>query len=158
VLRDWKETLGATGVLLLLLVASYLTGMLLSSFSGIFDIPVRLFMKKRLGMENATLVQESYTVLRWMNEIALMDKELGATLAKMMAEKSLCQNLLAGFLILVLISKGALLTPMLSEREALVTVLLLAVLVTAVVQRNLAYFYRLKAFHEILSPANRQKA
>lgn len=148
--HQWKDTVGTTGLLLLMLVGSYLVGLLLSSFSGIFDLPVRLFMRKRLGLGQESLEDDSYTVVRWMNDICVEDKEAGATLVKMMAEKTLCQNLLAGFLIVILFFRNELIPTPSFLHSTPVLVLLPAVLVIAVVQRGIAYFYRLKTFHETL--------
>jgi hypothetical protein len=85
--------------LLLLLGAGYIVGLLLTALSVLW-LPVELLIMVVLR----TPMKNWRRGLTRNDEIAVRSEQAGATLAKMQAEATLCQNLFSGFSLLVLLN------------------------------------------------------
>lgn len=133
---------------LLLLGAGYLVGLLLTPlslvWSALIGLPIRIILRVptadwRHGSRN--------------DEIAAKDKEAGATLAKMQAEATLCQNLLSAFIVLIVANDtGTFLVPALNAYGTKYRWIIFGVLVTAAVFRTAAYLGRQNSLYEIYKP------
>jgi hypothetical protein len=110
---------------LLLLGAGYLTGLVLTSGSLLWDV---------LALQ------------RWSrnDEIAAVDKDAGAVLAKMAAEAALCQNLLTAFVVLLIVNPRVFVDHVAGYRWAICLSLLVAA-----VYRTVVYIRRQSSLYEI---------
>jgi hypothetical protein len=100
---ELENNLGKPGFTLALLLVGYIAGLLLSSISYLVEIPLNWWVWRRFRKSEQT--HDQFDGQRWsqMDEIAIKNKEMGATLVKMMAETALCENLLTGFLVLLVL-------------------------------------------------------
>ena len=95
-LSNFKELIGSTGLFLLLVAMGYLAGLFLQSLSMWVGAIPRCFIKRRLGLQNLS----PHQIAHRSDQIGIKNKEAGATLTKMSAEATLCENLLLGILLL----------------------------------------------------------
>lgn len=174
--------LTGTLLILVLLVGSYLIGLLLTPLCACLSVPVRIAMRPKLstmkygprdsdGTDQSrrdankgsteksrwNVIQASENISQWMDQIGFQHADAGATLAKMQAEAVLCQNLLGGFaLVLVAHSYGLVLEG--CEIGWWRAVFLIAVLAIALCQRNVAFLYRLEGYKLCLAPLDQSKS
>jgi hypothetical protein len=130
--------------LVLLFGAGYITGLVLTSLTFVF-VPVDLAIAVSLKIH--------INNWQWTDEISARDKDMGATLAKMHAEKMLCQSLFCAFLLLILSNWVAIFR--IPSLDALPTVYRWAIslmLGFAAIFRAYVYLRRLKHLHQIYAP------
>jgi hypothetical protein len=85
------------------------------------------------------------------DEISVRNAQAGATLAKMQAEATLCQNLFTGFLLLLVLNDtGLVLVPLVNTLCPAVRWLLLAILGLSAIFRIAAYCGRQNNLYEII--------
>ncbi|SRR5260370_16091641 len=145
-LTEMEPMIGKAGILLMLLLGSYLVGMLLTPISSIFELPFMWFSRRALGLQSYSLMKGSYEQTKRMAQVSAADKESGTTENKMAAEAVLFRNLFAGFLILLGLRCVHLVDFPLSPAKY---ALLLLSLLIALVHRRVVHIGRQKAFYEI---------
>jgi hypothetical protein len=152
---SWLEdVLGSAGVILLVIMAGYLVGLLLTPASGVLcAIPIliiRQFMRRAIGLSDYRfwdILGVSGKISDRTDAVGLWNKDAGLTLAKMSAEAILCQNLLFGLLLAVLAHQlGFLGLSTLGSIATETKVLVAVLLVISVIHRNIVYLRR-QAFY-----------
>jgi hypothetical protein len=133
---------------ILLLGAGYLAGLLLTSLSLLWSALIGLPARTIFRMPTADWRHGSRN-----DEIAAKDKEAGATLAKMQAEATLCQNLLSGFLVLLIANDtGTFSVSALSAHGPMYRWVIFLALLAAAVFRTVAYLGRQNSLYKIYLP------
>jgi len=130
-------------MVLIVLVASYILGILLTAVSSLFYWPLFwllgklavLLSKKLAEAKNLALTEGPLEEAERMKKASEVNVKVGANLAKMRAESVLCQNLLTGFLITAIVLR--------LEKGCFVylgpTVAAITLLVIAVIHRKVVY-------------------
>src|SRR5207244_231542 len=134
---------------LLLIGASYVTGILLNALGALlFDVPLeilsRIFVRAR-GISPNTLWDE-------LDMLESKSERHGATLFKIEAEATLCQNLFAAFLALVIlrVSGHVPYAPSLVDPHNQITWVVGLLILGAAIHRTAVVFRRLRSFRQVL--------
>jgi len=156
---SWLENVvGSAGIILLVLMTGYIVGLLLTPVAtmlcGIVIVSIRQAVRKQLGFYKYgdwNMVRVSRKISARSDAIGLQDKDAGATLAKMSAEATLCQNLFIGFLILIVASRyGFVDSPTFDGLTTESILIIGALLAISVVYRNVAFLFRQESYYILL--------
>jgi len=150
------HTFGDAGSFLVLVGGSFVAGILLNALGALmFDVPLQIV--SRILPEARELAPN----LLWdeLDRIDATSERHGALLFKMEAEATLCQNLFAAFLALVILrSCGYLMNaPALIDRHRPLTWILGLLILGTAVHRTAVIFRRLRSIRNVLhlKPANK---
>ena len=147
-LWDHRETFGdelTLAKLTLLLGAGYVAGLLLTAFTFLW-MPVQFLVLAILRVQ----IRDWRRGLQRNDEISARNEQAGATIAKMQAEATLCQNLFTGFLLLILLNDLKLVPlSLINTLGSAGKWLMLAVLGLAGIFRGIVYFGRQNSLYEI---------
>ncbi len=117
----------------------------------VWSLPVAFVLRSRLGLQSTDTME---TLSARNDEVAAKSAEAGATLAKMQAEATLCQNLLTGFLVLLVLDRtGTVAIPVLDGHGFAFRVFVALGLAAASIFREGAYLFRQKRLHGLYGPA-----
>lgn len=150
-----KDLSGAS--LFILLLLSYLTGIVLTGFSWLWD-RLCLFVLTRstdlseeLGLDGTEAFSKQWSVIgRKMDEVMVVSGEAGKTLVKGLAEVTLCENLLTALLVLAALGVASKSAWFYSPEQYPWQFLLAALaLLLSVVFRQMMFVGRVKLAHEI---------
>jgi hypothetical protein len=145
---------------LLLLGAGYIVGLLLTPFTLFWSILIGLptqiilfkkfrealwsrFLNKKSADGKKGIVDDFSSLWSQYDEIAKANKEAGTTIAKMAAEATLSQNLLSGFVVLIIADEEKMhLMPSLGDRDAEYRWAIFLALLASAIFRTVAYLGR----------------
>lgn len=106
--KDFKFAAIDGADLFVLILLSYVAGIVLTGFSVVWDgISLRclFFLRENIGLQPGTGFFDQWEeISSLMDAIALRDRDAGRTLVKAMAEVTLCQNLLSGLFVIAWLS------------------------------------------------------
>jgi hypothetical protein len=155
--------------LLILIITSYIAGMVGTGFCIVWDWLTMLALLKMPGValsvglnEEDTIFQQWRRIAEKMEAIAKTNDEAGRIVSKALAEVSLCQNLLTGLLAAILIgvaSKGKLFFLPEASSEWAMLLLLTFALFLAVLFRQAMFLGRVDAIYIMyVNPKDMQRA
>lgn len=147
-----KELVGGGGIALVVLMMSYLVGILLTPLGNILDLLVRIAWKNHHGLSECSVIKFDEKLALQREQIDGMDKDAGRTLAKMLAEKTLSQNILASFLVFRTFDKLQLYSHHVPE----ICVLAILALISGL-YRGIAYLGRHQSIYNHFFPTNQQR-
>jgi hypothetical protein len=146
-LKPLTSAVGASGTVLLMVLFGYLLGLLLTPLGGSLAGPIQLLLKKRVGLERFKWMDYLLEISRRSDAIAVKDRAMGAAIGKMGAERILCQNLLLGSVIVVIVDMR---NGVYQLDSAVLEGLIVALLGILVIQRNVAFLLRQSQLYALL--------
>ncbi|WP_144021183.1 hypothetical protein [Caballeronia sordidicola] len=109
-------------------------------------------MKRTLGLQNYrfwNLIGISMEISRRSDKVGLWNNNAGMLLAKMSAETIFCQNLICGLLLVAIAHhQGLLVSSVLDNTPNEIKIFVAALMVIAVIHRNVVFLYRQSFLYE----------
>jgi len=136
--------------LTLLLGAGYIVGLVLTPVASVISSLVAWCLRTKLELPGDSSFLATSTMIAARNDqVAMRNAEAGVTLAKMQAESTLCCNLFAAFILLVVVNAAVVDVPAIQRLTCSSGILLGTFLLPAACFREVAYLLRQNALHKL---------